>query len=207
MCKSVTGLCKMSERKRGVFTTGQREYLQGEVDFSEYTKRSRIREHIHASLMDGSLLLNLPEEDRERIFNPRQSPSVDYESPLGDGEDKGQVQNRVDAKLESHELEKAIANFLAFIYVGLDKHRPEDAWPFDQILKNALLRVEREEGWVLEEFEFTANFDKSDGDLERRHERFKAGEASMNEATTLLQQGVIGDDEFKQYAEEYPISH
>lgn len=175
----------MSERKRGIFTTGQREYLQGEVDFSEYTKRSRIREHIHASLMDGTLLANLPNEDREQIFNPQK------------------VQSRVGAKLKSHELEKAIADFLAFVYVGLDEHRPEGAWPFDQILKNALLRVEQREGWVLKEFEFTADFDKSGRKLERYHERFKAGEATMQEATVLLQQGMVEDDEFTEYAENY----
>lgn len=194
----------MSERKRGIFTTGQREYLQGEVDFSEYTKRSRIREHIHASLWDGSLLDKLPEEDRERIFNPRKSPSIDYESPLGDGEDKKPALNRVDVIEESHEFEMAIADLLAFIYVGLDKHRPESAWSFTQILERALRRAARREGWVLEEFELTAEFDKSQDNLKRRHERFKAGEASMEEAHALLQQGVIDSEEFGEYAENHP---
>ena len=193
----------MSERKRGIFTAGQREYLQGDVDFSQYTKRSRMREHIHAALLDGALLENLPTEDRERIFNPDKAPSVDYESPLVLEGDEEKVQNRVDLALESHELEKSVAELLAFVYLGLSNDRPEGAWSFESILKNAMLRVERQQGWILEDFEFTAEFDKSSENLERRHERFERGEATMEEATMLLQHGMIDDDDFTEYAENY----
>jgi len=204
--KDVTKTCKkMSDRKRGVLTSGQREFLESGAEFTDYKKRSDIRKHIHSSIVDFQLLFtSLPEKDREKIFDPRQAPNVDYDSPLeSGGTDRGMAGNKADIEIESFRLETAISDLIAFLYEGLAKYRTPHSRDFDAILQNAIHRVEKRNNWTLERYNFEVDFDKSDQRLDEIHSRFENRQATMNEATLLLQQGVISDEEFTEYAQDY----
>jgi hypothetical protein len=191
----------MSERNTGILTDSQREYLEAGADFKNYKKRSDLRERIHASLLDGELMFNhLPDEDRERIFDPTQAPHAIYQSAKDGRKDKGEVKNRVDVRMESHELESSIADLVAFVYEGLVKYRSPHDRPFESILQNAMHRVEKRNSWYLKDFDFKAEFDKT-GHGERL-ERFRSGEATKQEAIALLQQGEISEDEFDEFYSE-----
>jgi hypothetical protein len=196
----------MSDRKRGMLTSSQREYLSSGAEFSNYTKRNRIRDHVHASLLDAKLLFeDLPEEDREKIFDPHQAPHVDYDSPLDGGENRGQAGNRADIEIESYRLEAAVSDLIAFMYEGLIKHRTTHSRDFSAILQNAMHKVERRNDWMLEEYEFTAEFYQSDNTLDEIHRRFKDGQATMEEATRLLQAERITAEEHQEYAHNYSL--
>ena len=144
-----------------------------------------------------------PVEHPRHIFNPRKKPRADYEPPLEQGNDKYVVGNRKEVALESHRLEIGIANLIAFVYEGLSRRENADVWSFEKLLQNAMHRVERRNNWVLESYHFEADFDKSGQRLEEVHTKFKNGQATMNEATLLLQQGVISDEKFTEYAQKY----
>jgi hypothetical protein len=195
----------MSERKRGILTSGQREFLESGAEFSNYKKRGDIRKHVHSSLLDAKLLFEaLPEKDREMVFDPRQAPNVDYDPPLEPGgTSRGEAGDRADIEIESFKLESAISDLIALIYESLAKYRTPHSRDFDAILQNAIHRVERRNNWTLESYNFEVEFDKSEQKLNEIHSRFESGQATMEEATLLLQQDLISDEEFTEYAQNY----
>lgn len=201
----------MTESARGLFSEGQREYLKAGAEFSNYKKRSDLRKHIHAGLVDGDLLFGaLPEKDRRMIFEPDSNPTVDNdESELMEDTKENRVNRGVGRTLETHKLEKGIEGLIAFAYEGLLKHthrrqqhteRTERySRPFASVLQAAMHRVAERNGWRLEEFEFNVAFDKSE--TEGLLKKFNDGEATEDEAITLLQRELISSEQFKEYLE------
>lgn len=201
----------MTQSKRGILTSSQQEYLAEGAEFEKYKKRSDIRKHIHSALLDGEVLFdNLPEEDREQVFDPRKAPQAEYIHPTDEGgKDKGEVGNSVDIAMELDELERNIAALIALVYEGLEKYTVRERQhtdnterygrPFDEIIGTAMNKVANRNGWYLEEFEFTAKFDKS-GHSDRL-EALESGEAGKDEAIALLQQGEISKEQFDEYYE------
>lgn len=190
------------ERETGILTDRQRKWLAGELDdeieagsSTERNMRRRILHRIFHGLLDGTLLLRsekLEEEHRAKIFDPTQPPDF-----LGPVDDKGLF-------LEVQTLEKQISKFLAFLYIGLAERDPEHVGSdFGEILKDAHEGVETQTGWRLQEFEYTAEFDRGP-DTGAIVERFEHGEVSEEEAIWLLRQELIEPEEFSEYFQENP---
>jgi hypothetical protein len=186
--------------KTGLLTSNQRDSLEGEPEKTgeEREMRKRIRKRIYNALaLDGHILFEeLRDTDREQIF--RSSELSHLEAAAFSEED------RKDKLKKSIGLEPGITGLLAFIYTGLEERAKIGDGSFKPILKTAMGRVADQNGWELEEFQFKVKFNK-DPDFDSWHEDFEAGDATLKEATKLLEQEKITQDEFTEYVNEHLV--
>jgi len=147
------------KRSRGILAPVDREFLKGEKEYSHrqsaYGRREKIRERVKNGLLDFSLLLDLPAEEREKIFESY-------------GDDP--------------EFMPAIQHALAFLYLGVaDKTGQakgvyKSANPaFEHDLEEGLLRALLKHEYILEELDLTISAEKFDG-LETALEMAREGE-------------------------------
>jgi hypothetical protein len=146
----------------------------------ERTLRTRLRKRIRDSISEYNLLFeHLSDADREQLLAaPKTSDST--------------------AKTEElTELSGGVACLFALLYEAIEDAPGGD---FKHRLQNAMHRVAERNGWILEEFDLTIEFAKTP-DLDDWEGRFDEGEATIQEATILLQRDRISSDEFTEYVE------
>lgn len=181
----------------GILTADQREALQGDPDQAddEHQRRYVKAQVRNAFARDAPVLWEtLQSAERREILSPDREPDRPAE---------GTDEDRSDADPEALHLGSGAAALLAFLYLGLEEQpadqRPDD---FETVLRNAMERVASRNGWVLDDFEFAAEFDR-DPDDEKLRRRFDEGRATIEEATELLRRDVITSAEYAGYAQRH----
>lgn len=188
-------------RSRGFLTDTQREALRGEPrrNQTERQMRSRVREQVrNALVIDAPILLNdLRPRDRKQIFRSKDRDYKEQAEMAGD--DKERTEKRKAEHREAIEVEPGVAALLAFLYEGLEERSTNQRMgDFEDVLRNAMERVAKQNGWEVDTFQFTVEFDRDPG-FEAMKEQFDDSEATMKEATTLLRHDLISTEEFAEY--------
>lgn len=178
----------------GILTADQRENLQGESQHDE-TERRYVREQVRNAIARDALVLweNLQPDDRRWVFRSTDHGSVDRSADADE--------DRKEDRREALPVGSGAAALLAFLYLGLEEPNTDrQTEGFEATLGNAMERVARRNGWTLDEFEFTVEFDR-DRDFEQLRRRFNEGTATIEEATELLRHDVITNAEYAGYAQ------
>lgn len=188
-------------RSRGFLTDTQREALRGEPrrNQTERQLRSRVREQVrNALVIDAPILLNdLRPRDRKQIFRSKDRDHKEQAEMAGD--DKERAEKRKAEHREAIEVEPGVAALLAFLYEGLEERSPnQHMGDFEDVLRNAMERVAKQNDWEVDTFQFTVEFNRDPG-FEAMKEQFDDSEATMEEATTLLRHNLISTEEFAEY--------
>lgn len=170
------------DRERGILTPADRDYLRNPDEYSRQASHQReqaIRKRTRDALLDSTVLFeNLDEDLRKDIF----------------GVDTGG--KSPSERREWAHVEDGAAAFIAFLYLALnERFGGGGGGGFESTLKNAMSRVAEENGWILEDFDFRAEFTRAP-DSENLLEKFNAGYASPGEAIYLLRNGYITSEEF-----------
>lgn len=189
-------------RSRGFLTDTQREALQGEPrrNQTERQMRSRVREQVrNALVIDAPILFNdLRSRDRRQIFQSKDRDHKEQAEITGD--DKERTEKRKAEHKEAIEIESGVAALLAFLYEGLEERSMNQRMgDFEDVLRNAMERVAKQNGWEVDMFQFTVKFNRDPG-FEAMKEQFDDSKATMEEATTLLRHDLISTEEFAEYA-------
>lgn len=190
-------------RNRGLLTDTQREALQGEPQHNQAERqiRSRVREQIrNALVIDSPILLHdLRKQDRQQIFESlKPSYKTQEKYLMSKGE---QAEERKKRHAEAIEAEPGVAALLAFLYIGLEERSLDQRMgSFKDILKTAMEQVARWNGWELDEFNFTVEFDRNP-ELEAMQRRFYDEDKAVTteEVTTLVRHDLITAQEFVEY--------
>ncbi|MFC6723445.1 hypothetical protein ACFQE1_03375 [Halobium palmae] len=116
------------ERKRGVLTKKDREYLLGNITYESQQERNRrqhIRRRVKNSIIDFSLLDRLESRDRKQII-----ASLRNEAGKGDDQAEG----------ESQQLLSGLTGIARFLYLA----STDAGIPFSEILKEGIRQAEKE---------------------------------------------------------------
>lgn len=182
----------------GILTADQRETLQGDPEEGE---RRYAREQVRNALARDALVLweSLRSDEIRRVFQSTDREPAERADSTADGEQATDGDRNGEAP-EALRVESGTAALVAFLYLGLEGRSDRGTDGFEAVLRNAMERVARRNGWVLDEFEFTVAFDR-DPDDEKLRRRFDEGTATIEEATELLRRDVITDAEYAGYAQ------
>lgn len=192
-------------RSQGFLTDGQREALQGEQqrNQAERQMRSRVRKQVrNALVIDAPILLDdLRSRDREQIFRSKNRDPKEQAEMAGEE----RTEERKAEHMEAVEVEPGAAALLAFLYEGLeDRSINQRMGDFEDVLRTAMERVAKRNGWTVDKFKFTIEFDR-DPEFETMKERFNDREATIEEATTLVQHDLIRSEEFAEYINSHRL--
>lgn len=192
-------------RNHGFLSDTQREALQGEPqrDQAERQMRSRVRKQVrNALVIDAPILFeDLRPRDREQIFRSKDRDHKKQAEMAG--EEK--TEERKAEHTEAIEVEPGVAALLAFLYEGLeDRSMNQRMGDFEDVLRTAMERVAKRNGWEVDEFKVTIEFDRDPG-FETMKERFNDREATIEEATTLVQHDLISSEEFAEYINSHRL--
>jgi hypothetical protein len=179
----------MSEqnRDRGILTSADRSFLNGEAELrneqSRRDARYRIRNRLSNAILDFQILLNsLDEKDSESVFENLLS------------------QNGEEIELApNHELIQAIT----FLYEGIEGQ----GFDFEKVLELAIVRSETRQGRVVQDIEIQINIDSETPDPNELLERLRSGEdlsdaeldilvreSDFDDLKNLIKDGIISGD-------------
>lgn len=179
----------MSEqnRDRGILTSADRSFLNGEAELrneqSRRDARYRIRNRLSNAILDFQILLNsLDEKDSESVFENLLS------------------QNGEEIELApNHELIQAIT----FLYEGIESQ----GFDFEEVLELAIVRSETRQGRVVQDIEIQINIDSETPDPNELLERLRSGEdlsdaeldilvreSDFDDLKNLIKDGIISGD-------------
>lgn len=179
----------MSEqnRDRGILTSADRSFLNGEAELrneqSRRDARYRIRNRLSNAILDFQILLNsLDEKDSESVFENLLS------------------QNGEEIELApNHELIQAIT----FLYEGIEGQ----GFDFEEVLELAIVRSETRQGRIVQDIEIQINVDSETPDPNELLERLRSGEdlsdaeldilvreSDFDDLKNLIKDGIISGD-------------
>lgn len=179
----------MSEqnRDRGILTSADRSFLNGEAELrneqSRRDARYRIRNRLSNAILDFQILLNsLDEKDSESVFENLLS------------------QNGEEIELApNHELIQAIT----FLYEGIEGQ----GFDFEEVLELAIVRSETRQGRIVQDIEIQINIDSETPDPNELLERLRSGEdlsdaeldilvreSDFDDLKNLIKDGIISGD-------------
>lgn len=195
-----------SERDRGVLSKSDRDYIRNPDEYnrqSAYERRKHIRERVYNAFLDGPLLLSLPADEREKIFDgwdefadsvsPPEHEELDRPDHFSDpAPSLGQTVEKVKAEL-------GFFSWFAFLYDGIDE---SDDFDFQSVLGESVRTAERNRGRVVTEFNFHVET-RNQRDLEEIAERFKQSlKLTTEEIQRLRGEAAVSDAELGEYYDE-----
>jgi hypothetical protein len=176
-----------TDRKRGLFTESDRQFLLGNKEYehqqSSINKRRDIRNRIHHTFLDFQFLRYLSESERDKLFS----------------------------EIESRELHHSVSDLIAFIYGGTDGN----IQAIEEMVKSGLSKAEiggldgyqggaRNVGVDIELI-----FEHEVEEIYKRFKQTGGRDLTPAEIGVLVREGRLNPDDYEQLAwdeEERPLN-
>lgn len=181
----------VADRARGVLSTADRQYLKATAEErqSDYTRQAQdqreeaIRVRTLNGLLDFSILLEHGGGEREDIFARTERAEFLDQLP-----DEGRRMRRAEKMPDpepADQLLEALRDMFAYVYLGLHD-RGEDIEAFTELVRQGVLKGERERTDKLSNVTVSIDVEEPVGDLEELAKRYIDGEDLTREERIAL---------------------
>jgi hypothetical protein len=170
-------------RDRGILTPDDREFLQGEKEYSseqsERDARYRIRQRVKNAILDFNILLHhFEEKDRSQVFTSN-FPSKE------ESKDKISI-DEVEKLVEQTRFQNAMSDSVAFFYLGTQ----DVDWQFEELIATAVEKAEEEKGYIIDDVEVNIDVSRSEPDIQELVTKLQEGEPlTADEIRTAIRSG------------------